>query len=106
MPAASITGRIVDADGRPAKRVEIELRLKTDADPSIADIEIIRRYSNDTGQFELSTVPAGGPYWLAVGGEGIPSRIIKHDFELTAGQTLQLGEVNVTTAEPRESKRP
>ena len=84
---------------------QVELHLATDSAPTIPTIEIIRRYTDSSGRFELPNVPAGSPYLIAMGGEGFPGGIAKRDIELTAGQTLDLGDVDITKGQQAEPNR-
>ncbi len=105
LPAATISGRVVDDEGKPLRMAQVELHLATDSTPTIPTIEIIRRYTDSSGRFELPNVPAGSPYLIAMGGEGFPGGIAKRDIELTAGQTLDLGDVDITEGQQAEPNR-
>ena len=99
-PAGSITGQLVDAEGRPVRNAVIWLKLVADSDASVADLELVHLPVRENGHFEVRELPAGGPYRLTASDGSLPGRIIKQEFELSAGETIDLGTSDITGDRP------
>ncbi|HEX2476760.1 MAG TPA: carboxypeptidase-like regulatory domain-containing protein, partial [Lacipirellulaceae bacterium] len=105
LPTASITGQLVDEEGQPVRSGEVELHYVTDSGSQRGGIELTDVRADQNGRFELRDLPAGGPYLLAGGDASHGGGILKRDIELVAGQTLDLGTLNVTKAEPAKPQK-
>jgi beta-lactamase regulating signal transducer with metallopeptidase domain/protocatechuate 3,4-dioxygenase beta subunit len=103
-PSASITGKLVNEEGEPVRSGDVELNFVTGDDPQRNGIELGDVPVEQNGRFVIGDLPAGGPYVLAGGSTSVGGGILKRDIQLVAGQTLDLGTLDVTKADRPEPK--
>ncbi len=109
-PTATLTGRLVDAQGRPARggvRVELIARAATGSAP----ISIASQQAGADGRFRCELVPAGGPFQVTATNRlvyGLGKRMepeafqpftLANDLRVGAGQSVELGTFDVTTTQ-------
>ena len=92
--SATITGRIVDADGNPVSGSIIRSGLKPAGDYSLGLPEVA---SGSDGRFNVPNVPTGGEYSVfAEKGGGITRRRIAiKDADVRPGETTDVGDMQL-----------
>ncbi len=104
-PCGSLTGQLVDANGDPVTDARVELHLMNGSEPRKTDIEAAESPVDEQGRFKLRQLPARGPYWLGGGGDSLRGRVLKRDLQVSAGETIELGTIDVTSKEGTETRR-
>jgi beta-lactamase regulating signal transducer with metallopeptidase domain/protocatechuate 3,4-dioxygenase beta subunit len=115
-PTATLTGRLVDAQGRPAKggvRVELSLRSAS----LFRHLPVDRAELDAEGRFRCDLVPAGGPYEVTAANRlnyGMRQRMeeeafkqfaLAKDLKVEPGQAVDLGTVDVNSGRRVEERR-
>ncbi|HKI21484.1 MAG TPA: carboxypeptidase-like regulatory domain-containing protein, partial [Isosphaeraceae bacterium] len=92
VPSATITGRIVDADGNPVSGATIRPGLKPGGDFSLS---LPRVASGNDGRFTVPNVPTGCGYSLVAdsGAEVSRRRYAFKDANVRPGETTDVGEI-------------
>ncbi len=112
-PCATISGRVVDTDGKPVTG-GIWVRLEQgDSDRSAADWFLGGPFDAD-GRFRINNLPPGGAYtiqardrmvWVASAKtepERFPSFELARNLSAESGKLIDLGTFNATTGKPIE----
>jgi RNA polymerase sigma factor (sigma-70 family) len=99
-PGAAVTGRLVDADGRPRAGVELELTFRPKGWGSWFDYSPKPIKTDGAGRFRIEGLLPGSEFRLSDGkGE------LSLDRGLRSGQTKDLGEVRMKPMENRRARR-
>ena len=106
-PMATLTGRLVDSDGKPAKG-GVRVVLTPEAATLFRHIPVAMA-EVDSGRFRCEDIPAGGPYQVEAANRlvhGLGPRMepetfkpfeLAKDLRLESGQTVDFGAIDVTT---------
>ncbi len=109
---ATLSGRIVDGDGKPADGV-VNIELSS-AEPTIfGSLHAATVALDSAGRFLCDTVPAGGQYHVAaitsatddLRGRMQPEeyRVLAQNLNLVPGQSLDLGTFDAATGKRRDN---
>jgi hypothetical protein len=91
-PSATITGRIMDADGNPVSGATIRPGLKPSGDYSLGLPQVA---SGSDGRFTVPNVPAGCEYVLVAESRAMMSqrRLAVTDASVRPSETTDLGDI-------------
>jgi hypothetical protein len=102
-PCATVTGRLVDQDGRPCAGIELELCFRSQFGPDVptlvryVSLELIR--TDREGRFRIAALWPGHGYRLTVDrGEFLFGN------GLRSGQTMDLGDVMITARQSSHAR--
>jgi RNA polymerase sigma factor (sigma-70 family) len=96
-PAAAVSGRLLDEDGRPLPHAEISVRFLLDDRPNWAfDHHPVNVYSDAAGKFRIDGLAPAVKYYamVRITGRRYPASVFP-SLALTSGQTKDLGDVTI-----------
>ena len=120
-PCATVTGRVVDADGKPVTGgVEIPLMYEGDAPPTgrrLTELRLPHQTFAADGRFQIDNLPPGGRYVLRATNrpvfhfkmepETFKAFELARDLKAEPGQVIDLGTFNAATGKPvKEPEKP
>jgi len=101
-PCATIKARLLDEHGEPLKGATVELRPEGEGDWAL---ELPPAATDDNGLVNVTTVVPGCNYDIAVRSPTAGNSSVADKLVVAAGETVDLGEFDVTAKDRPEPKR-